>query len=349
MVPSRKQEVEMRYGIPLFQDRVAPRCTIADSLIVVTTKKGLVISQRRIPMEHYTWIEIAKLLVECGVEALICGGIDRESKENARSLEIAVIDNVACNVDELQQALRTGTLKPGYGFGENHPIGGFSVSPSVAEEESQDREESRRLDPGLLPQMDCIACHDRICSRGGKCLLAGPKRLPLLDEETRSVLDTAMDIALEEERTLCRLSEIVYFFLGMKYRRVGMAFCIDLLEPAEILTGVLRRFFEVIPVCCKIGGFPVESLLEGTEGRGERADTGQIACNPLGQAEVLNRLRTDVNIIVGLCAGVDCIFTRASLAPVTTLFVKDKSLANNPIGAIYSEYYLREAATARAR
>jgi uncharacterized metal-binding protein len=33
---------------------------------------------------------------------------------------------------------------------------------------------------------------------------------------------------------------------------------------------------------------------------------------------------------------------------VTTLFVKDRSLANNPIAALYSEYYLRES-LARAR
>jgi len=33
---------------------------------------------------------------------------------------------------------------------------------------------------------------------------------------------------------------------------------------------------------------------------------------------------------------------------VTTLFVKDKSLVNNPIGAIYSDYYLNEVTRAPA-
>ena len=50
-------------------------------------------------------------------------------------------------------------------------------------------------------------------------------------------------------------------------------------------------------------------------------------------------------MIVGLCMGADCVFTARSEAPVTTLFVKDRSLANNPIGAVYSEYYLRESVT----
>jgi uncharacterized metal-binding protein len=61
---------------------------------------------------------------------------------------------------------------------------------------------------------------------------------------------------------------------------------------------------------------------------------------------MLNSIGSDLNVIVGLCVGVDCVFAKASEAPVTTLFVKDKSLANNPIGALYSDYYLKEAARA---
>ena len=80
-----------------------------------------------------------------------------------------------------------------------------------------------------------------------------------------------------------------------------------------------------------------------------RNDTGasdyeHVICNPLGQAELLNRIGTDINVIVGLCMGADCVFTKASKAPVTTLFVKDRSLANNPVGALYSNYYLAELA-----
>jgi uncharacterized metal-binding protein len=128
----------------------------------------------------------------------------------------------------------------------------------------------------------------------------------------------------------------------MKYRRVGVAFCFDLIEPAGILVGLLRRFFDVYPVSCKVGGIPVGSYSSETAILSAELGDSGIACNPIGQAEVLNRLETDINIIVGLCMGIDCLFTQASLSPVTTLFVKDKSLVNNPIGAIYSDYYLNE-------
>nr|WP_279383610.1 hypothetical protein [Methanobacterium formicicum] len=37
--------------------------------------------------------------------------------------------------------------------------------------------------------------------------------------------------------------------------------------------------------------------------------------------------------------GHDILFTQNSQAPVTTLVVKDRVLAHNPLGAIYSRYY----------
>lgn len=62
-------------------------------------------------------------------------------------------------------------------------------------------------------------------------------------------------------------------------------------------------------------------------------------CNPIGQAVILNKKKTDLNIILGLCIGHDILFTKYSQAPVTTLAVKDRVLAHNPLGAIYSRYY----------
>ena len=72
--------------------------------------------------------------------------------------------------------------------------------------------------------------------------------------EAKAMLEAALDISSEVERTLCRLSELVYFCLEMRYRRIGLAFCQDLLDASRILASVLRRFFEVVPVWCKVGG-----------------------------------------------------------------------------------------------
>jgi uncharacterized metal-binding protein len=147
------------------------------------------------------------------------------------------------------------------------------------------------------------------------------------------VAEIAADVSSEKERKLCRVAELVHFALGMGFRRLGIAFCVEMFREAEILGGVLQRFFEVVPVCCRIG----TSLGETPE-----PGTGCLACNVVGQAEILNQHYTDLNVMVGLCVGCDIIFSGRSLAPATTLFVKDKSLANNPVGALYSRYYLEE-------
>ena len=67
----------------------------------------------------------------------------------------------------------------------------------------------------------------------------------------------------------------------------------------------------------------------------------------MGQALVLNKEKTDLNVILGLCIGHDILFTQHSQAPVTTLAVKDRVLAHNPLGAIYSNYYLEHRFKAR--
>ena len=66
-------------------------------------------------------------------------------------------------------------------------------------------------------------------------------------------------------------------------------------------------------------------------------------CNPILQAEILNKAGTELNIIMGLCVGHDTLFIKHSKAPVTYLIVKDRVLCHNPAGALYTtgSYYKR--------
>jgi uncharacterized metal-binding protein len=74
-----------------------------------------------------------------------------------------------------------------------------------------------------------------------------------------------------------------------------------------------------------------------------RPGTFEPACNPIAQAEICNRLGTDMNIIVGLCVGHDMLFTKHSQAPVTTLVCKDRVTGHNPAAVLYGQnfYYKR--------
>ena len=65
----------------------------------------------------------------------------------------------------------------------------------------------------------------------------------------------------------------------------------------------------------------------------------------MAQAQILNRLGTDVNVIVGLCVGHDMLFTMHADAPTTTLVAKDRVTGHSPVAALYGTnfYYKRLA------
>ena len=58
------------------------------------------------------------------------------------------------------------------------------------------------------------------------------------------------------------------------------------------------------------------------------------------QAKILNKEKTDMNIVMGLCVGHDSLFYKYSEALVTTLVAKDRVMGHNPAAALYtSESY----------
>jgi len=65
--------------------------------------------------------------------------------------------------------------------------------------------------------------------------------------------------------------------------------------------------------------------------------------NPIYQAELMNREKTDLNILLGLCVGHDSLFLKYAESPVTVLAVKDRVTGHNPLAAIYlSDSYYRK-------
>lgn len=314
----------MIYGIPLFRKRVAPRCTIADSVLIVKFSLKGFVSKSNLSADINSWNDLITIFNDNKVDTLVCGGIDYESRILLEDQGISVIENVACSETEVIEAIQKKLLTPGYGFITNSDYGITSPDRSATKDITE-----------LPDEVNCINCRDYKCLEGKVCELFLKLNQVAGGRKHKDILVSAMDICFENERVLCRLSELIYFAIEMNYTKLGIAYCIELAEPAAIVTRLLRRFFRVYPVCCKIGGRPLsDTALTGST---------KIECNPEGQAEILNMSQVDLNIIIGLCIGTDCIFTRLSDAPVSTLFVKDKSLANNPIGAVYSDYYLKEA------
>jgi uncharacterized metal-binding protein/predicted Fe-Mo cluster-binding NifX family protein len=334
------------FAIPIFSGRVAPRFNIAEAVLFVVLNGYKVVSKVMAPLHGGTWVDLLRLLKDHNADMLVCGGINRETRELVESRGLRIIDNVCCTADEAIIALERGELCPGFGFVKKSVSRGGSNGESEGKSShsgsTDEPQRCRLVSSASLTELDCLACSDRVCLRGEACWPQLSRVSDKEPEDSGLMLEAARDIALEKERTLCRLSELIYFCLEMKYRKIGVAFCIDLLEATDILVRVLRRFFEVHPICCKVGGRVANDPWSASPNSGG-AEARDVGCNPQGQAEILNKIGTDINVLVGLCMGADCVLSKCSKAPVSTLFVKDKSLANNPIGALYSDYYLKEA------
>jgi len=143
--------------------------------------------------------------------------------------------------------------------------------------------------------------------------------------------------------TKTRIVEIYEFAEKMKYKRLGLAFCLGLAKEASIVEEILKdRGFEVTSVLCKAGRTSKERIGIEDEDKIHRG-TDESMCNPIYQAKLLNHEKTELNILLGLCVGHDSIFFKYAEAPTTVLAVKDRVTGHNPLAAIYlSDTYYRK-------
>jgi len=128
-----------------------------------------------------------------------------------------------------------------------------------------------------------------------------------------------------------RIKEALLLSKELELKRIGFAACVSM----EWELGYLKKLFtkegfQVFSVSCQIGRINAES-----RGVSEVNDCVRSLCNPITQAEILNREDTQLNFILGLCMGHDILFNQYSKAPVSTLIVKDRVTGNNPAAALY--------------
>lgn len=138
-----------------------------------------------------------------------------------------------------------------------------------------------------------------------------------------------------------RVRELIEYAKVLGYRKIGIAACSGLIEEGKILGRILQDAgFQVTLVNCMAGGTTRAKL-----GLKQWDDAfSPNVCNPLMQAEVLNKEKTELNVMVGLCLGHDVLFIRHSKADVTPFIIKDRVTGHNPVAALYTSktYYRRK-------
>ncbi|MEW5822062.1 MAG: DUF1847 domain-containing protein [Cyanobacteriota bacterium] len=186
---------------------------------------------------------------------------------------------------------------------------------------------------------ECASCKVKKCRKGHDCYNINDQvNIIYNDEEIISLHKASTAIEGRHYCTANRLYETILFAKELNFKKIGLAFCIGLSSEAKEIESILSKHFEVASVCCKTCGInKKEYQLEQI-----KDDREEYMCNPAAQALLLNEVQTELNIACGLCVGHDSIFYKLSDAPVTTLIVKDRVLAHNPTGAIYSQYIKRD-------
>ena len=189
----------------------------------------------------------------------------------------------------------------------------------------------------------CIDCAKKSCDVGDGGHPEFCVSKTITKEQKQEVLDIyeeadnkkAMVASAEIEHDfyckVTRVEETIRWAKKLGAKKIGIATCVGLLRESRILAKLLRENgFEVFGVGCKIGEIP-----KVTVGIPERCEAiGTNMCNPVLQAKMLNKEKTDINIVMGLCVGHDSLFYKYAEALTTTLVTKDRVMGHNPVAAL---------------
>ena len=188
----------------------------------------------------------------------------------------------------------------------------------------------------------CAECRTHACyTKAVNCTGVGADEvLGSYTDEEKKIMEAAAYVEGTFYSNITRLEEIAEFAKKMGYKKLGLAFCIGLNDEAHYIARFYeQRGFEVASACCKTCSVAKSELgLKQVKPDAEH----EAMCNPKMQARFLTERGTELFIICGLCVGHDAIFTANCSGPVTSLVVKDRLLAHNPLGAIYSRYWKKK-------
>ena len=187
--------------------------------------------------------------------------------------------------------------------------------------------------------MKCAPCSEKKCSQGKDCTGIKTEIKEIYTGEDLNIMKVADKLTDKYYMKKTRIEELIYFAKEMKYKKLGLSFCMGLKDEAGVVDRILSKEFKVISAVCKVCGIEKSDSGSTSVSKDKKV---KIACNPLGQAELINKKNTDLNIVLGLCMGHDILFAKYSKAPVTTLAVKDRVLGHNPLAAVYSGFYRKK-------
>ncbi len=100
-----QEKVRMKIAVPLFKERVAPYFGASSKILLVEMQGDAIAQEATWEMGGEGAMEIARRLVDLGVEKLICGGIQNRYKNWLIGRGVTVVDNQRGPARDLVQNL----------------------------------------------------------------------------------------------------------------------------------------------------------------------------------------------------------------------------------------------------
>lgn len=199
-----------------------------------------------------------------------------------------------------------------------------------------------------MKDLSCINCMANVCTKDedkknpffcpmGNSEIYQEALEIIKSEKYKNFYKESSKIEKDGYGTWPRIKETLVLIKRMGYTRIGLAYCKGLKKEAGLLNEYFRENgIDLIGFMCKTGGID-KSQVEIKENEKLRPNNFEAMCNPVAQALLLNKEKTELNIVFGLCVGHDALFTKFSEAPSTCLLVKDRALGHNPCLALYQK------------
>jgi uncharacterized metal-binding protein len=152
-----------------------------------------------------------------------------------------------------------------------------------------------------------------------------------------AVIDAASRAVTQEGNgNWSRVEEVIELAHRLGAKRLGIVFCSGFRSEARVLKRVLdANGFTVSSTCCKTGSVPKEDL-GIKDSQKVRPGGREMICNPITQAELLNRDKVQLVLLLGQCVGHDSATMAYAEAPAVCVITKDRALGHNPAAALYA-------------
>lgn len=179
-----------------------------------------------------------------------------------------------------------------------------------------------------IKSVQCALCRIKECMEGKNCSVI-KSGLEYTGDNLKAIQISSWLESYHIKRT--KLEEVTIYAKKLDYKKIGIAFCIEYEREAKLVYEILSKYFEVFSVCCKVCSFEKTSL-----GIKKSNDLEfEAACNPIGQALLLNNDHTNLNIMLGLKTGYDILFAKYSEAPSIALPIQElPQLADSRVDVI---------------